>query len=290
MSVIPKVSVTALHKKFAAAPVSALAGIDLQIAANEFVTLVGASGCGKSTLLRIIGGLETHTSGELLQDGEPITGPNIARAMVFQNYSLYPWMTVRENIRFCRRLRAVSGNDGSADVEAASGRCDALLSLMGLSAVANAWPNQLSGGMQQRVAIARALMARPQILLMDEPFGALDAQTREVMHDLIRHVHALERATILFVTHDVEEAIYLGQRVVLMAPHPGRIDYIYSVPFGPEREQAIKHSPSFLQLKADILSRIRATAGVSTDLDMLDQLSRSAAPSLDHSASKFHAH
>lgn len=290
MSVIPKLSVTALNKRFGAAAVSALAGIDLQIAANEFVTLVGASGCGKSTLLRIIGGLETHTSGELLQDGEPVRGPGIARAMVFQNYSLYPWMTVRENIRFCRRLSAVSGNSGSAEVEAASGRSDALISLMGLKAVANMWPNQLSGGMQQRVAIARALMARPQILLMDEPFGALDAQTREVMHDLIRHVHALEETTIVFVTHDVEEAIYLGQRVVLMAPNPGRIDHIYPVPFGPQREQAIKHSASFLQLKADILSRIRATAGVSTDLDMLDQLSRSAAPPSDLSTSKFHAH
>ena len=195
--------------------VQALQSIDLDIQPNEFVTFVGASGCGKSTLLRTIGGLETHTSGELLVDGRPVTGPDIDRAMVFQHYSLYPWMTVLENIRFCRQLQAHTRDRSSADVEAASGRSDALLRLMGLQDSAHAWPNQLSGGMQQRVAIARALMGRPGILLMDEPFGALDAQTREVMHDLIRHVHRLEKATIVFVTHDVEEAIYLGSRVVL---------------------------------------------------------------------------
>jgi NitT/TauT family transport system ATP-binding protein len=140
--------------------------------------------------------------------------------MVFQHYSLYPWLTVLDNIKFCRQLKAHTRDRTSADVEKASGRADALIRLMGLSHVAHAYPNQLSGGMQQRVAIARALMSRPPILLMDEPFGALDAQTREVMHDLIRHVHRIEGSTIVFVTHDVEEAIYLGQRIVLMAPAP----------------------------------------------------------------------
>ncbi|QIM52273.1 ABC transporter ATP-binding protein [Hydrogenophaga crocea] len=269
----PKVSIRALSKRFEGASVNALQQIDLDIAANEFVTFVGASGCGKSTLLRTIGGLETHSSGELLVDGRPVTGPDVDRAMVFQHYSLYPWMSVIENIRFCRQLAAHTRQRSSADVEAASGRADALLRLMGLEASAQAWPNQLSGGMQQRVAIARALMGRPGMLLMDEPFGALDAQTREVMHDLIRHVHRLEKATIVFVTHDVEEAIYLGGRVVLMAPRPGRIDTIYEVPFGDRRDQDLKHAPEFLRLKREILERIRETSGMKTDLEQLQRLS-----------------
>ncbi|MBL0944341.1 MAG: ABC transporter ATP-binding protein [Hydrogenophaga sp.] len=269
----PKVSIRALSKRFEGASVNALQQIDLDIAANEFVTFVGASGCGKSTLLRTIGGLETHSSGELLVDGRPVTGPDVDRAMVFQHYSLYPWMSVIENIRFCRQLAAHTRQRSSADVEAASGRADALLRLMGLEASAQAWPNQLSGGMQQRVAIARALMGRPGIVLMDEPFGALDAQTREVMHDLIRHVHRLEKATIVFVTHDVEEAIYLGGRVVLMAPRPGRIDTIYEVPFGDRRDQDLKHAPEFLRLKREILERIRETSGMKTDLEQLQRLS-----------------
>jgi len=252
--------------------VEALKDVSLDIGDNEFVTFVGASGCGKSTLLRIIGGLEYHSAGEVLVDGRPILGPGADRAMVFQHYSLYPWLKVMENIKFSRRLRHGRENISEADVEAASGRADALLALMGLTAAANAWPNQLSGGMQQRVAIARALMGRPQILLMDEPFGALDAQTREVMHDLILHVHRLEKPTLAFVTHDVEEAIYLADRVVLMAPRPGRIDTIYKVPLPAEREQDMKHTPEFLRLKKEILARIRETSGMKTDQDMLDQL------------------
>ena len=269
----PKIQIRELFKRFDGAPLNALEHINLDIAPNEFVTFVGASGCGKSTLLRTIGGLETHTSGELLVDGQPVKGPDIDRAMVFQHYSLYPWMSVMENIKFCRQLAAHRKDHTSAQVEAASGRADALLRLMGLQASANAWPNQLSGGMQQRVAIARALMGRPGILLMDEPFGALDAQTREVMHDLIRHVHRLERATIVFVTHDVEEAIYLGGRVVLMAPRPGRIDTVYDVPFGDQRTQDLKHTPEFLALKREILERIRETSGMKTDLEQLQRLS-----------------
>ncbi len=145
---------------------------------------------------------------------------------------------------------------------------------MGLGAVENAYPNQLSGGMQQRVAIARALMNKPDILLMDEPFGALDAQTREVMHDLILHVFDLEKPTIVFVTHDVEEAIYLGDRVVLMAPRPGRIDTIYQVPLPNKREQDMRLSAEFTGLKRDILGCIRETSGMQTDYDMLQKLTR----------------
>jgi NitT/TauT family transport system ATP-binding protein len=274
MSMSTKISIQNVGKIFGEGShqVEALKDVSLDIGDNEFVTFVGASGCGKSTLLRIIGGLEYHTAGEVLVDGRPIMGPGADRAMVFQHYSLYPWLKVMENIKFSRRLRHGRENISEADVEAASGRADALLALMGLSAAANAWPNQLSGGMQQRVAIARALMGRPQILLMDEPFGALDAQTREVMHDLILHVHRLEKPTLAFVTHDVEEAIYLADRVVLMAPRPGRIDTIYKVPLPAEREQDMKHTAEFLGLKKEILARIRETSGMKTDQDMLDQL------------------
>jgi NitT/TauT family transport system ATP-binding protein len=255
--------------------VQALQDINLEIQRNEFITFVGASGCGKSTLLRSIGGLEQHSEGDILLDGRAVNGPGIDRAMVFQHYSLYPWLNVMQNIKFCRQLKVVSDTVKSdGDIEVASGRADALLNLMGLSAFHQAYPNQLSGGMQQRVAIARALMPKPEILLMDEPFGALDAQTREVMHDLIRHVHRLEKSTILFVTHDVEEAIYLGGRVVLMAPRPGRIDTIYDVPLPAERHQDMKLSAEFLSLKREILARIRETSGMSTDLELLEQLTR----------------
>jgi NitT/TauT family transport system ATP-binding protein len=254
--------------------VPALQNVNLEITAGEFVTVVGASGCGKSTLLRLIAGLETVTSGEIEAVGARVLGPGAERAMVFQNYSLYPWLTVMDNIKFPRQLSIHNRNSTSSDVEAASGRADALLQLMGLSSVETAFPAQLSGGMQQRVAIARALMTRPRILLMDEPFGALDAQTREVMHDLVLHVCALENCSVVFVTHDVEEAIYLGHRVVLMAPQPGRLDCIYDVPLGPIREQEMKHTREFLNLKGQILARIRATCGVRTDLELLQKLSR----------------
>ena len=196
--------------------------------------------------------------------------------MVFQKYSLFPWLSVNQNIRFSRQLKACRGDWTSAEVEAASGRADALLNLMGLAPASKAYPNELSGGMQQRVAIARALMPRPPILLMDEPFGALDAQTREVMHDLILHVFNLEKSTIVFVTHDVEEAIYLGQRVVVMAPRPGRIDSIHEVPLPEKRTQEMKLSPEFIRMKREILDRIRETSGMKTDFELLEKLSRQA--------------
>lgn len=280
MTMTPKISIRHVGKMFGEGShrVEALKDVSLDIADNEFVTFVGASGCGKSTLLRIIGGLEYHTAGEVLASGQPVMGPGADRAMVFQHYSLYPWLTVMENIKFSRQLKHGREALTSADVEVASGRADALLGLMGLNAAAHAYPNQLSGGMQQRVAIARALMGRPEILLMDEPFGALDAQTREVMHDLILHVHRLEKPTLAFVTHDVEEAIYLADRVVLMAPSPGRIDTIYRVPLPAEREQDMKHAPEFLRLKKEILARIRETSGMRTDQSMLDQLNLGTVP------------
>ena len=270
----PKVSIRGLSKIFGEGPGAtvALQDVDLNVGDHTFVTLVGASGCGKSTLLRIIAGLEFHTGGEIVANGKAVTGPGADRAMVFQQYSLFPWLNVADNIRFSRKLRANKGDFTSAEVEAASGRADTLLNLMGLQAAEKSFPNQLSGGMQQRVAIARALMPRPPILLMDEPFGALDAQTREVMHDLIQYVFLLEKSTIVFVTHDVEEAIYLGQRVVVMAPRPGRIDSIYDVPLPLQRSQNLKLSPEFIRLKGEIVARIRETSGMKTDLELLDKL------------------
>ncbi len=254
--------------------VHALSNINLNIAAGEFVTLVGASGCGKSTLLRTLGGLEEYSDGDIFCNSKIVDGPGADRAMVFQSYSLYPWLTVSENIRFSRRLKNKRENLTSNDVEIAGGRADALIELMGLDHVVNAYPSELSGGMQQRTAIARALMVKPDVLLMDEPFGALDAQTREVMHDLIRYLYRLEKTTVVFVTHDVEEALYLGHRVIVMAPRPGRIDSIIDVPFGLDRDQDLKLTPEFNQIKREILQRIRETSGIKTNLEQLEKLTR----------------
>jgi NitT/TauT family transport system ATP-binding protein len=279
-----KISIRNLDKFYGvgARRTHALQDVSLDIGAGEFVTLVGASGCGKSTLLRTIGGLEQYGIGSIDCNGRPVDGPGPERAMVFQSYSLYPWLTVRQNVRFCRQLRFHREDATSADVEAASGRSDALIGLMGLAHVADAYPAELSGGMQQRVAIARALMVKPDVLLMDEPFGALDAQTREVMHDLMRYLYLREKITVIFVTHDVEEAIYLGQRVVVMAPRPGRIDSVVEVPFGAARSQDLKLSPAFTDLKRHILDRIRETSGVKTDLEQLARLTSNDQHPGDH--------
>jgi NitT/TauT family transport system ATP-binding protein len=271
-----KICIRELNKYYGAGErkVHALSNISLNIAAGEFVTLVGASGCGKSTLLRTLGGLEEYSDGDILCNGKMVNGPGADRAMVFQSYSLYPWLTVSENIRFSRRLKNKRENLTSNDVEIASGRADALIELMGLNHVVNAYPSELSGGMQQRTAIARALMVKPDVLLMDEPFGALDAQTREVMHDLIRYLYQLEKTTVVFVTHDVEEALYLGHRVIVMAPRPGRIDSIIDVPFGIDRDQDLKLTPEFNHIKREILQRIRETSGIKTNLEQLEKLTR----------------
>lgn len=271
-----KICIRELNKFYGASErkVHALSNISLDIAAGEFITLVGASGCGKSTLLRTLGGLEEYSDGDILCNGKMVNGPGADRAMVFQSYSLYPWLTVSENIRFSRRLKNKRENLTSNDVEIASGRADALIELMGLNHVVNAYPSELSGGMQQRTAIARALMVKPDVLLMDEPFGALDAQTREVMHDLIRYLYQLEKTTVVFVTHDVEEALYLGHRVIVMAPRPGRIDSIINVPFGINRDQDLKLTPEFNQIKREILQRIRETSGIKTNLEQLEKLTR----------------
>jgi NitT/TauT family transport system ATP-binding protein len=272
---VKKLTVRALSKRFttAAGSFDALSDISFGVAPGEFVAFVGASGCGKSTLLRIIAGLEQSSSGEVLVDERPIAGPGRDRAMVFQDYSLYPWLTVLENIRFSLRLSAGRG-ENCGESQSAAERSVLLLELMGLERVRNAHPHELSGGMRQRVAIARALLGKPQLLLMDEPFGALDAQTREVMHDLILHILALERRTIVFVTHDVEEAVYLADRVIVLAPAPGRIDSVWHIELPPalQRTQDLKLSPEFLAMERRILDRIRATSGLQRDLEALHRL------------------
>lgn len=263
-------SVVSGNKTFenAGRTMAALQDVNLEISTNEFVTIVGASGCGKTTLLQIIGGLQSLSSGQVLVEGQPIKSPGADRAMVFQVYSLFRWLTVRQNVLFGMRFRA---NRGIITGQEAKDHADGLLKLMGLMDVANAFPNQLSGGMQQRVAIARALLSRPKVLLMDEPFGALDAQTRELMHDLILHVYRREKATIVFVTHDIDEALYLGQRVVVMAPNPGRIAKILKTPWGHSRDPALKLTRPFLDLKDDLLKEIRST-GLNTDWEILKHL------------------
>jgi NitT/TauT family transport system ATP-binding protein len=267
-----KLSVNGLGKRFATAQghFDALADISFDVAEGEFLAIVGASGCGKSTLLRIIAGLEPWTRGDVLVDGRPIRGPDRDRAMVFQDYSLYPWLSVLDNIRFSARLRAHSHGISGASADAEQ-RAQLLLQSMGLNLVGHAYPHQLSGGMRQRVAIARALLGKPEVLLMDEPFGALDAQTREVMHDLILHVAALERRTILFVTHDVEEAVYLADRVIVLAPGPGHIDSIWDIDLPPalSRTQELKRSAGFMATESRILERIRATSSLHSDKSLL---------------------
>ena len=266
-------SVVAGNKSFenAGRSMLALSDINLEISSNEFVTIVGASGCGKTTLLQIIGGLQGLSSGKVLVEGEAVKGPGADRAMVFQVYSLFRWLTVRQNVLFSTRFRANRGTYPRQEMEE---HADALLKLVGLMDVADSFPNQLSGGMQQRVAIARALLSRPKVLLMDEPFGALDAQTRELMHDLILHVYRREKATIVFVTHDIDEALYLGQRVVVMAPKPGRIAKVLTTPWGHSRDPALKLSRPFLDLKEELLTEIRST-GLNTDWEILKHIGTS---------------
>jgi NitT/TauT family transport system ATP-binding protein len=225
--------------------VVALGGVDVHVDAGEMVSLVGTSGCGKSTLLRICAGLETPTSGEVLVDGEPVIGPGPDRGMIFQGYSLFPWLDVRSNIAFGLGLAGVAKARRRE-------RVDELLQIMGLTEHARRLPKELSGGMRQRVAIARALAPEPDVLLLDEPFGALDAQTRLSMHEFLRSVWKRTGATILLVTHDVDEAVYLSSRVYVLHAHPGRIVDEIAMPFEPGLGPAVKRTPQFLDVRDEI--------------------------------------
>jgi NitT/TauT family transport system ATP-binding protein len=197
--------------------IHALADASLSIGKGEFVCLIGASGCGKSTLLRILAGFEQPSSGQALMWGRPIDGPDPTRGMVFQDYALFPWLSVRENIGFGPAARGLASSQVKATV-------DKFIDLVGLGKFANAYPHQLSGGMKQRVAIARVLANDAELVLMDEPFGALDAMTRERLQDELLEIWQRTHLTVVFVTHSVEEAIFLANRVVVMTPGPGRIE------------------------------------------------------------------
>jgi NitT/TauT family transport system ATP-binding protein len=233
--------------------VQAVAPTSFEVGDAEFVSLVGPSGCGKSTMLYMIAGLEDATGGDILLDGEPVLGPGKDRGFVFQNYTLFPWLTVLDNARFSFILERNQDYSRTAgEVMADVGRAYSLLDLMGLRSFYNAYPRELSGGMKQRVAIARALANRPKLLLMDEPFGALDAQTREQMQELLLLLSRHERTTILFVTHDVEEAIFLSTRILAFSRRPGRIIRELRVPYGLDRPLDLKLGEDFLRLKREI--------------------------------------
>ena len=231
-------------------PVHALGPFSLSLAENEFVSIVGTSGCGKSTLLMVAAGLTDPTAGEILVDGEPIAGAGRDRGVVFQTYTLFPWMTSRGNVEFALRGERLS----SADRRRVATEN---LELVGLGKFADAYPRQLSGGMKQRVAIARALCYRPRILLMDEPFGALDAQTRLLMQELLTRIWEAHRLTVLFITHDVDEAVYISDRVVVMTNQPGRLKEEVAITLPRPRTIEVQETPEFLALRHRILTSIR---------------------------------
>ncbi|APC49495.1 nitrate ABC transporter ATP-binding protein [Virgibacillus halodenitrificans] len=222
--------------------VVALNGVDLDIHENEFVTVVGPSGCGKSTLLNIIAGLEKPTSGVVRCDGKEITGTGTERGVVFQQYALFPWLTVKGNVQFGLNLQGIKGK--KADEIA-----NKYIKLVDLQDFVNHYPKELSGGMKQRVAIARAYAANPSVLLMDEPFGALDAQTRTQLQEELLHTWDSEQKTCFFITHDVEEAILLGQKVVIMSARPGRIKEVVDVKISYPRNQETRMTQEFLDVK-----------------------------------------
>jgi len=234
--------------------VVAIRDLNLSVAENEFVSIIGPSGCGKSTFLLMAAGLDEPSAGELQFGGEPIEGPSEKRGMVFQSYTLYPWLTVAENIRFALQKSKLSIGEQKSLVEE-------FISLVGLKGFENAYPNQLSGGMRQRVAIARALVYRPQMLLMDEPFGALDAQTRRLMQELLLQIWETHRTTVLFVTHDIEEALLLSDRVYVMSARPGTFKAEVQVNLPRPRFVEMETSPEFLALRQQLLGLIREEVG-----------------------------
>jgi NitT/TauT family transport system ATP-binding protein len=227
----------------------ALNGVSMDIHTNEFVCVVGPSGCGKSTLLNIIGGLATPTSGKVYVDDKEVDGPGPERGIVFQQYALFPWLTVEKNVQFGLKLQGKS----QAECEEITQK---YLKMVDLEQFAKAYPKELSGGMKQRVAIARAYAVNPEVLLMDEPFGALDAQTRTQLQTELLETWEKEKKTCFFITHDVEEAIILAQRVVIMCARPGRVKDIVDIDIPYPRNQETKMLPRFLELKNHIWGQV----------------------------------
>jgi NitT/TauT family transport system ATP-binding protein len=247
----------------------ALSPTSFEIGDGEFVSLLGPSGCGKSTTLYMIAGLESVSGGEIRLNDKRVMGPCPERGMVFQNYTLFPWLTVVENVCFSFQLAEnVDYSRTSGEVLADIGRAYSLLDLMGLGQFYGAYPRELSGGMKQRVAIARALVNRPSVLLMDEPFGALDAQTREEMQELMLLLHAYERTTVLFVTHDVEEALYLSTRILIFSPRPGRVISDVHVPFA-SRTPELKLAPEFIRMKRELVALLHRDQPSGIDREAL---------------------
>ena len=244
MAVGPKIQVQRVTRAFGppGRAIPALAEVDLDVAERELVCLLGPSGCGKSTLLNIIAGFLAPSSGTVRVDGHAVTGPAPERGVVFQEYALFPWLTVTGNVEFGPRLRARPAAERRQTV-------DRYLDLVGLRAHADKYPTQLSGGMKQRVAIARALANDPAVILMDEPFGALDAQTRETLQDELSKIQRVEHKTILFVTHSIREAVYLADRVVVMTSVPGRIRQIFPIKLPEVRD---RFATEFTQYESDI--------------------------------------
>jgi NitT/TauT family transport system ATP-binding protein len=255
-SPVPYLAFEGVTKTFGALDVVA-SPFDLAIPRGQFVVFLGPSGCGKTTLMRMAGGLDQPSSGGLRLEGQPIGAPDRRRGMVFQAYSSFPWLTVRGNVEFGMKFRR--------DLSAAEKRERALhyLRLVGLADFANAYPNKVSGGMRQRVAIARTLAAGSEILLMDEPFGALDAQLREELQMELRRIQAEDRKTIIFVTHDVEEAVFLADRVIVFTPRPARIaaDIDITARLGAVRDLEVRESGAFFALRNELLHRLRGRPG-----------------------------
>jgi ABC-type nitrate/sulfonate/bicarbonate transport system ATPase subunit len=225
-----------------AGPVEALRGIDLTASQGEFLCLLGLSGCGKSTLLQLIAGLEAPTAGSIRVDGIELEGPSDETSIVFQDHGLFPWMTVERNIEFNMKARNVPSGARAA-------RVAELLTMMRLSSFATRYPHELSGGMRQRVGIARALTTRPQALLMDEPFGALDAETRARLQEELLQIWERERTTVLFVTHSIDEAVFLADRVAVFSPHPGRITATVAIELPRPRDP---ETPRFAAIKKQL--------------------------------------
>jgi NitT/TauT family transport system ATP-binding protein len=246
---MPTLQITGVGKTFAGGTV-ALQATDLAVQENDFITILGPSGCGKSTLLRMVAGLDTPSGGSIALDGHPVCGPGADRGMVFQSYTLFPWLTVLQNVCFGLREKGIAPAQQQAIAHP-------FIAKVGLKGFEHHYPKQLSGGMQQRVALARALANNPRILLMDEPFGALDHQTRELMQELLLGIWEEERKTVLFVTHDIDEAIFMGNRVVVMSARPGRIKCDLAVPLPHPRHYAMKTTPVFAELKARLTEEIR---------------------------------
>jgi NitT/TauT family transport system ATP-binding protein len=234
-------------------PTIALQPTSLVVPANDFVTILGPSGCGKSTLLRIIAGLDHPSEGKVTLDGEQITGPGSDRGMVFQSYTLFPWLTVEQNIGFGLREKGLPEKERREIVAHYIDR-------VGLRGFELHWPKQLSGGMQQRTAIARALANDPKILLLDEPFGALDNQTRGLMQEMLLGIWERDHKMVLFVTHDIEEAIFMAMRVVTMSARPGRVKSIVPVDLPHPRHYKMKSSPEFSELRSQLTEEIRTEA------------------------------